>query len=346
LIVDDEDSIRQILARLLTGAGYARVVTASSVHEARGLLAEDSFDLLLTDMQMPGGSGLDLLGFVHAEFPLMATMMVTGLDDAHLAQSALDLGAHGFIIKPFKATEVLINVDSALRHKALESRSRIDLEQAESDIDESRTDTVTRLAKAAEFRDEETGRHVLRMSRYCELLAQASGQDDNLIHYIREASALHDVGKIGIPDSILLKPSSLTVEEREIMHGHAQIGYEILSGSSSPLLNLSASIASTHHERMDATGYPRHLKGDEIPVAGRIAAVADVFDALTTDRAYRPAFPLSTAVEMMTAESGQHFDPDLLDCFWNDVLPDFRAAGMVVALDRDVRTAKVLEGAS
>jgi putative two-component system response regulator len=189
------------------------------------------------------------------------------------------------------------------------------LEAAQKDLRESREDTIQRLAIAAEFRDVETARHVDRMSRYCELIARKLGEDYDRCELIRTASAMHDVGKIGIPDRILLKPGKLDPDELEIMQTHAELGYRILNGSRSELLQSAAAIALSHHEWWDGSGYPYGLAGEAIPLEGRIAAIADVFDALTSNRVYRKGFTLGEAVEMMAAERGTHFDPDLLDLF-------------------------------
>lgn len=339
LVVDDEEPVRRTLARVLEGGGYTDVTTVGSAQDALLLVVNDEFHLMLTDMEMPGESGLELLRKVRECSPETATMMVTGRDDAKLAESALSIGAFGYIIKPFKRNEVLINVNNALRRRALEiensaHRDRLEgmvktrtedlwvalnkVEAAQRDITISRSETIHRLALAGEFRDDETGRHVERMSLYTELLANASDLDQSL--GIREAASLHDIGKIGIPDSILLKPTRHTTEERVIMRRHAEIGYQILSRATSPLLNLAAKIASTHHERIDGSGYPSGLKGHDIPLEGRIVAIADVFDALTTDRVYRPAYPVGVAVEMMKSSADTHLDGQLLDVFW-DIFP-------------------------
>ena len=176
-------------------------------------------------------------------------------------------------------------------------------------------DTVERLSIAAEFRDDETARHVQRMSRYSALLTTKAGEDAERAELVRIASVMHDVGKIGIPDSILLKPGKLTPEERRIMEQHSEIGYRILSGSRSHVLTLAAQIAWTHHERIDGTGYPRKLAGDDIPFEGRVAAIADVFDALPSHKVYKKAFPLGQAVDIMRDGRGTHFDARLLDLF-------------------------------
>ena len=344
LIVDDEESIRSLVLRVLKRAGYTNLMTASSAQEAMDLLATVSVELVLTDMQMPGSSGLELLNHIHENVPGVATLMVTVIDDPALANSALLLGAYGYIIKPFRQSELLIGVSNALRRRELEIENQnqrdhleesvklrsadlwgavVKLEHSENDVRASRTETIERLAIAAEFRDEETGYHVARMSRYTEILAGRCA-DDDLCRHIREASSLHDVGKIGIPDGVLLKTGPLTRDERMIIEEHPLIGHRILGGSESPLLKLAAEIALTHHEWVDGTGYPNGLSGDAIPLAGRIAAIADVFDALTSNRVYRRSFPLVEAIEIMKKESGTHFDAELLSAFW-DVLPEVLA---------------------
>lgn len=336
LVVDDESAVQRLLVKSLERSGYADVKSASSVEEASNILSTSPVDLVLTDMQMPGESGLDLLEQIRGRWPDVASMMVTGRDDAELADRALDMGAYGYIIKPFKHNEVVINVGNALRRQRLEQdnaqhRDQLEekvkertndlwsavtqLEQAQEDLERSHSETIRRLAIAAEFRDEETGRHVARMSLYCELLAGSAGYDSHASASIRAASQMHDVGKIGVPDSILLKPLGLTAEEQAVMQRHAEIGHKILGGSDSPLLDLAATIAWTHHEKFDGNGYPRGLSGTEIPIEGRIAAICDVFDALTTNRVYRRAYPVGAAVEMMKDARGEHFDPKLLDLF-------------------------------
>lgn len=336
LVVDDEEPVQRMIGRLLERGGYADVTLASSSGEAFTLLSQKSFDLMLADVQMPGGSGIELLEKTRSEHPFLATLMVTGSDDAELAGLALNLGAYGYIIKPFKGNEVLINISNALRRRRLEienadHRSRLEekvrartselwtalqtVEQREQDLKVSREDTIERLSIAAEFRDDETATHIKRMSRYCGLLSGWAGADSERSEMVRMASIMHDVGKIGIADSILLKPGKLTPDEYAAMQEHAMYGFRILSGANSQLLDLAASIALTHHERVDGTGYPGGLAGDEIPLEGRIAAIADVFDAITSNRVYRKAMNLLEAIEIMKGGRGSHFDPYLLDLF-------------------------------
>jgi cyclic di-GMP phosphodiesterase len=355
LVVDDEELIQDLLIRILRRGSYKNVTVASSSECANKLLETQSFDLILTDMTMPGKSGIELLTDIRESHSDIATLMISGAADEGLAEKALSLGAYGYIIKPFRPTEVLIAVSNALRRRSLELENRVYREQLEAKVElrtedlsqaltklrlaekgvrAARTETIKRLAIAGEFRDEETGRHVMQMSRYCEILARAVGVDDELTESIREAGSLHDLGKIAIPDHILLKPGPLSPEERSVMETHAVIGHRMLSGSESPLLELGAEIALTHHEKLDGTGYPNGLIGESIPLSGRIAAIADVFDALTTDRVYRPAFPLSEAADMIKKDSGLHFDPDLLALFW-DLMPS------VLAIRNDQRNDSI-----
>jgi putative two-component system response regulator len=195
---------------------------------------------------------------------------------------------------------------------AAEVTDRVTVEER---LRHSYRETIQRLARAVEFRDNDTGDHVERMSGLCLMIAQGLGLDEDHCDRLREASVMHDAGKIAIPDSILLKPGPLTTEERRQMETHTTIGHDLLAGSTSPLLDLAAIIALTHHERYDGTGYPQGLAGPDIPVEGRIVAVADVYDALTSDRVYRPAMPVSEALAILEAGRGTHFDPLVLDAF-------------------------------
>jgi putative two-component system response regulator len=335
LLVDDEPAALRVLAKLLERHGYSCQL-AGSAEEAKSVLAEGEFELILSDMNMPGGTGIDLLEHVINAYPLTATVMVTGADDPELAEKALLMGAYGYVLKPFRPNEILINVTNALRRRALEIENAAhrehlsqmvqertqhlweairNLEVAHEDLRSSNEETIEKLSIAAEYRDNETAQHIHRMSSYCELLARKVGFDTSRCETIRMASVMHDVGKIGVPDSILLKPGKLTPEEYDTMKTHAEMGFRVLDSDRSDLLELAATIALTHHEWWDGSGYPRGIKGEEIPIEGRIAAIADVFDALTSNRVYRKAFHLGQAVEMMTQERGTHFDPELLDLF-------------------------------
>ncbi|MGH2806937.1 MAG: HD domain-containing phosphohydrolase [Actinomycetota bacterium] len=335
LVAEGDEGVRRDLVEILDRRGYSCVAVGSAT-EAFDLLRDETFEAILTDLDLPGGTGLDLLMKVTTDGSNVAPIVVTRADDPSVAEAAIETGAYGYIIEPFQENEVLINVASALRrrHAELEGRSHANrleemvrartgemwnyisqLEKAEREMRTLQDETIQRLSLAAEFRDNESPRHIQRMSRYCALLADRLGLSAERCELIRVASALHDVGKIGIPDHILLKPGSLNAGEWETMKRHCGIGHRILSGSNSELLNTAATIAFTHHERYDGTGYPQGLAGEDIPLEGRIAAIADVFDALTSNKVYRRAIKMSEAIAIMKDERGKQFDPTLLDLF-------------------------------
>jgi putative two-component system response regulator len=287
-------------------------------------------------MMMPGESGYDLLREVRAQRPELPVVMVSGVADLGLAKLALELGALGYVTKPFQPSQVLVEVAGALRRAELEQENasyRMHLEElveertadlraalekvarSERLLRSSSDELVQALSQAIEGRDIETGQHIARMSRYTTLLARATGFDDDECEQIRLASPMHDVGKIGIADGILFKPGVLTDAEYGVIQQHANLGYDILAKSELPLLRLAATIARTHHERWDGGGYPFGLAGEEIPIEGRMTAVADVFDALVSRRVYKPAMPLEQALDIMRKGRGTQFDPELLDAF-------------------------------
>jgi putative two-component system response regulator len=307
LVVDDDRQVLTLLARILERAGY-RCTTAVSAEEASAHLDRAPYDLVLCDVQLPGEPGIDFVERALARDPRIAALMISGLDDVTLADRALAVGAFGYVVKPFTSNDVLIAVLGAL------SRRRHD-HHAEEELRASREETIQRLCIAVEARDPDTATHITEMSGLCRRIAQELDLPPEQCELIRTASAMHDVGKIGIPDQILLKPGPLTPAERAVMERHAEIGYRILVGSRAGLLQLAATIAWTHHERYDGQGYPRGIGGDAIPLEGRIAAVADVYDALTRDRVYRPRLPSEEALAIMREGRGRHFDPDVLDGF-------------------------------
>lgn len=339
LVVDDQASARKLLTALLKKEGY-NCAEAPDADHAMTALESDDFDVVVTDMNMPGKSGIDLIRWITDRHPDIASIMLTGTDDSELAALAMKLGAYGYLVKPSKPNEILIAVANAVHRRSLEIENRkhrstledmvksrteqlwqslSQLEQSEVELRRSREETVTRLAIVAELRDNETGLHVQRMSRYCGLLAERAGEDSERCEMIRIASQLHDVGKIATPDQILLKKGPLSAAEHAVMEKHAAAGHRILAGSGSALLDVGAMIALTHHERMDGSGYPRALSGRDIPFEGRVAAIADVFDALTNNRPYRNAFSVLDAVGMMRSGSGSQFDPRLLDVFFGSL---------------------------
>ncbi|HEX3693511.1 MAG TPA: HD domain-containing phosphohydrolase [Solirubrobacteraceae bacterium] len=345
LVVDDEPALRRWSERVLQDHGYD-CEGAGDSGAAREQLVDGAFQLALLDVNMPGESGMQLLSHIRSNHPDCAAVMVTGEDSVELAMAAIEQGAYGYIIKPVEAGELLINVANALHRRRLEletghllrrlqetaaergqrlEQALQDLQLSETKVWSSQAETIFQLARVVEFRDEETGMHLQRMSAYCEILAHRIGLPGDGCERLRLASQLHDVGKVAIPDSILLKHGKLTEEEMRTIRTHAEIGYRMLAGSRSEVVRLGALIARSHHEWWDGSGYPQGLAGEEIPREGRIAAIADVFDALTTDRVYRSAFPLKVAVQMMRDERGTHFDPELLDAFV-EALPEIEAA--------------------
>ena len=308
---------------------------ASNVEQAREKLSAATFHLALCDIQMPGESGLALSAEIVKEHPDTAVVLITGEDSPEVAAQAFDFGVHGYLVKPFWPGQLLITTMNALRRRELEiaerTRNRARLHSAKAqttqlrgelaaiqqkaidDLRASQQETVERLAKAIEFRDSSTGLHVNRMAVIAAFLGTQLQLDSDHIHLLRAAAPMHDVGKIATPDEILSKPGPLTDDERKEMERHTVIGHEILADSESELLRIAATIALTHHERFDGSGYPQGLVGEEIPLEGRIAAVADVFDALLSDRCYRPALPVEEAVELMTKGRGTQFDPQIAD---------------------------------
>jgi putative two-component system response regulator len=313
LVVEDDDRARQVMTVLL-GSHGADVRTAESGAAALAELAESPgwAEVLLCDLNLPGLNGLEVIRAALAAVPSIAAILVTGEDDPVLAARMIDLGGFGYMTKPMRTTELVINVHNAAHRRDLLLAAEASAARRELTLQE---ETIQRLSSAAELRDVETGKHIERMSAYAGFLAEKLGFAPERVALIRTASPMHDIGKIGIRDTVLLKPGKLSPEERVEMESHTAIGYQILKNSDTELLKLGALLALTHHERFDGTGYPHGLAGTAIAIEGRIAAVADVFDALTSDRVYRDALPVVEAVDLMLEERGKHFDPDVLDTF-------------------------------
>ena len=325
LVVDDDDKVRRVIERILRRARY-EVRAAANADEARAEIHERRFDLMVCDMRMPGESGLELIGSVRGVAPELGVLIVSGVDDPTVAGIATESGAVGYLLKPFTENELLINVSNSMSRSRLEretrdyeDRLREDVAARTAELRNSRRQTIRYLARAVELRDDDTGGHIERIGESCAVIADALGLDRAVVELVREAAPMHDVGKIGIEDKILRKPGTLTLDERAEMQRHAELGRELLTGSGEELLDLAAEIAWTHHERFDGSGYPRGLAGNDIPLAGRIVAVADVFDALVSDRVYRPAFPVERAIEMVENAGGNHFDPEVVVAFRNEL---------------------------
>jgi len=336
LVVDDEEMNRELLAAILESLGHEGVFSDSG--EAALQALTPGIDLLLVDAMMPGMDGFSLVERVRGNPDTKDTpiIMVTALCSRSDRLRAVEAGANDFITKPVDRTELRLRCASLLkmkdaqdalkRHHALLEQTiqerTVALQRALEDVTEARQqtyeaqlDTIQRLAIVAEHRDEETAAHIERVSYHCGLLASALGLSSEEAEVVRQGSRMHDVGKIGIPDSILLKPGPLTPEERLAIQEHAAIGSRLLGGSASPLLRAGEVIAWSHHEWWDGSGYPRGLRGEDIPLYGRICAVADVFDALTSKRPYKEALPVAQAREILMTGLGTQFEPLVLDTF-------------------------------
>jgi cyclic di-GMP phosphodiesterase len=335
LVVDDDEQGRDVLCRILQGCGYFCHL-ASNVREARRVLELMRPDLVLSDVRMPGESGITLLEYIRAEFPFLPVVLVSGIEGIDVAVGALELGAYGWVSKPFDANQVLIAVANALIRARLERESRdyeerleqavrdrtaelgdivVKLERSETELRRVTQDIILALTRAIERRDIETANHIERVSLYATVLAEHLGLTHHECELIREAAPMHDVGKVGIPDGILLKPGPVSTAEFSVIKQHVALGHSILSRSEQPLLRLAADVAETHHERWDGGGYLHGLRGEEIPLAGRITAVADTFDALVSRRVYKDPVPLERALAVIEEGRGTQFDPQLVDVF-------------------------------
>jgi putative two-component system response regulator len=330
LIVDDEPTITRLVAQRLAGKGYA-CATCVSAAQAIELIGAGEFVLVISDINMPGMSGIELLASVKRSRPEIAFIMLTGIDDHATAVRSLELGAFGYIVKPFEANELYINVSNALRRRELElerdqyeERLERDVRARTAEIRDTQEQIIMRLVTASGFRDEETGAHIRRLGEYAAVLARAFGWDGRACEEIRLAAPMHDIGKMGVADAILKKPGKLSPEEFDQMKEHTTIGARILEGAQIPLLELARHIALNHHEKWAGGGYPAGLSGEAIPFSARIVAVCDVYDALVNDRVYRRAIAEDEALAIMREGRGSHFDPRVFDLFL-EKLPEIRA---------------------
>ncbi|MDF3867191.1 two-component system response regulator [Pseudomonas denitrificans (nom. rej.)] len=312
LLVDDEATNLQVLRHILQD-DY-RLLFAKDGDRALELANRERPDLVLLDVMMPGMTGFEVCQRLKAEQATCAipVIFVTALADVPDEAKGFEVGAVDYITKPVSPPIVKARV-----------RTHLSLVSVE-ELRETRLQIVQRLGKASEYKDNETGLHVIRMSHYAHLLARAAGYSEKAADDLLNAAPMHDVGKIGIPDAILQKPGRLDEREWQVMRQHPEIGARIIGEHDSNLLRLARSIALTHHERWDGTGYPKGLRGEEIPVEGRIVAIADVFDALTSVRPYKPAWSIDEAVELLRREKGNQFDPELVELFLG-CLPDVLA---------------------
>jgi putative two-component system response regulator len=317
LVADDSPQNIELLSRVL-GQEYRIKVATSGEKALKIAYSDEPPDLILLDIMMPDLSGLEVCQRIKANpdrrcIPIIFVTAMTTVEDESLG---LAMGAVDYISKPISPPLVQARVRT---HLALYDQSR-ELErmvaQRTAELVATRQQIIRRLGRAAEYKDNETGNHVVRMSHIARLVAQQAGLGPEAVQLIFQTAAMHDLGKIGVPDRILLKPGPLSPEEWVLMRQHAQIGADIIGRHDNELLATARAIALTHHEKWDGTGYPQGLKGEQIPLYGRIVAIADVFDALMTRRPYKEPFPASESLAIMAAQKGSHFDPMLLECFF------------------------------
>jgi len=332
LAIDDNLLDIEILKKILTNAGFINIFTTTDSTKAVSLYKEIQPDLVLLDLNMPQMDGFSVMLQLTIQNPEdYLPILILSAEDESLRFKALRSAAKDFLHKPYNHIDVLLRsrniIEVRLLYKHLKN-SNASLEQQVNDrikdIRDTRLEAIQRLAIAAELRDAGTGKHIYRMSRYCQILARAIGFSKEQAELLLTTSPLHDIGKIAIPDNILLKPSSLDAHEFEIIKTHTTLGAQMLSGSESVFLRMAETIALSHHEKWDGKGYPYGLKGEEIPLLGRICAVSDVFDALSSARPYKRAWTFEETIAEITRLKGTHFDPELVEAFL-DISKDIKA---------------------
>jgi putative two-component system response regulator len=341
LVVDDEAPVAQLVEQTILKAGY-KCWIAENGSQALDILAEKPIDVVLSDIIMPEMDGMELLKIVKSQYSA-DVMIMTGFTEDYNYETLVNEGASDFLTKPFSTRELMLRLKRVLKMRYLlierdqineeleasvyrletvnsELNSALtDLKTMNQQLNQSYLDTINRLCLAAEYKDDDTGDHILRISRYSELITKKLGQPDELVQLMRYASPMHDIGKIGIPDNILLKPGKLTDEEFDVIKTHTTIGANILSGSQAEVLNLAHEIALNHHEKWSGRGYPNGLSKMEIPLSARIVGLVDTFDALTSKRPYKNPYPMEVALEIIRSEREKHFDPEVVDAFFDGI---------------------------
>jgi putative two-component system response regulator len=346
MVIDDEPINVKVVQKYLQKLGYTRLASCYDSMAAMEAIAAHNPDLLILDIMMPGVSGIEILQTLKSQekYQHLPVIVLTATGDRETRVKALELGASDFLNKPVDPCDLAPRVRNALALKLHQDHLNNYIgeltclvDQRTQELDQARREVFNCLARAAEFRDDDTGNHVMRVGKYAGIIARGLGWHPFNIMELEMAAQLHDIGKIGVPDSILHKPGKLDPQEFDIMknhpgygrrilddiivnpgdkeQAHSQVGSKILEPAQSPVLQMACRIALTHHERWDGTGYPLGLKGEDIPIEGRITALADVFDALSSKRPYKEAFPLAKCFQIMQEGRGTHFDPQLIDIF-------------------------------
>ncbi len=318
LVVDDEVDNQRYLQRLLTRHGYTDIVTASGGGEVLDRVGSLDADLVILDLHMPGRDGFDVLAELGERWVancFIPIVVLTSDPRPESRQRALQLGATDFLTRPFDHHELMARLRNLLDRREVHRVLAEQVQLSESELRHAHAEMLVRLARAAEYRDDQTGRHTWRVGYLARLIAIEMATDQRFVDLIGLAARLHDVGKIGVPDRVLLKAGPLDADEFAVMKAHTTIGARLLSGGQSPLTVLAETIALTHHEAWSGGGYPAGTSHDDIPLAGRIVAVADVFDALTHTRHYKDAWSTADAIAEIRQQRGHKFDPDAVDAF-------------------------------
>ncbi len=337
LVVDHEKLNIAMIKKILQRDGYEGIQSTQDPFSVVSFCEEEHVDLIILDINMPKLDGFGVINSLQEELGecrIPPVLVVTDVVEQEFRREALTYGARDYIVRPFDICEFLARVHNMLEvwqaHQIVEFQKDIleekvqertlELREAHDELQASRLDVVWRLGRAAEYGDSDTGLHIIRMSQIAAVLGRAYGMEEEQADLLLVASPMHDIGKLGIPDRVMLKPGKLDKEEWAIMQTHAQIGADILAGGNSNLMIMAHEIALTHHEKWDGSGYPNGLMGENIPLVGRISAIADVFDALTSERPYKKAWPIDEAMNLIRSESGKHFEPKLVELL-EEMLP-------------------------
>jgi len=320
LIVDDTPKNIQVVASVLQPHNY-ELAFATDGYKALNAIAKNNFDLILLDVMMPGIDGYETCRQLKKmdNGSHVPVIFLTAKTDEESIVTGFDCGGVDYVTKPFNQKELLSRVDTHLKLKDYEDNLERKVSQLTSEIEETQREVVFTMGAIGESRSKETGNHVRRVAEYSYIFGINYGLTEEEAQLLKEASPMHDIGKVGIPDSILHKKGKLDADEWEIMKTHAELGYEMLRFSTRPILKSAALIAISHHEKYDGTGYPKGLSGDDIHIYGKIIAICDVFDALGSERCYKKAWPDDEVFGLLKSEKGKHFDPKLVDIFFENI---------------------------